>query len=692
MSDNERPLNRLGAETSPYLLQHARNPVDWHPWSEEAWARARAEDKPVLVSIGYAACHWCHVMERESFEDPAIAALQNDLVISIKVDREERPDVDEIYMDAVQMMHGHGGWPLNMFCTPDGEPFFGGTYFPPRGRTGMPGWPDVLNGVSRAWREQREQVSEQAGQLAKHLNLRVELAGEESSETAAQIRARAARALLQSKDAAQGGFGGAPKFPQPAYLRLMLAHAIDDSAADAPAAREHLALSLRKMAEGGIHDQLAGGFHRYAVDAIWLVPHFEKMLYDNGLLIPLYLAAHRMTGEPQFAQVAERTADYLLEELRTPDGAFFASTDADSEGEEGKYFVWTRDELFQLLDQNDAEAAARVWGVDIGGNFEGKSILHLSQQPADAARFLGRSVEDVEASLDRARTALLAERAKRIPPATDTKIITAWNGMAIAALAEAGAALDAPRFTDAAADAAAFILSNCCTENGRLLRIHSAGKASVPAFIEDYAALADGLLSLYEATAEEHWFAGARALIEEACLLFWDEEHGAFFTVANDGEQLVAKRKPAQDGATPSGNALAARALARLYAMTADGAYADRIEAMRRAFAAYLEKAPTMMGDFVSTLDWLEAHRAVALIGDPDDPEFQAMRRAVLDGPPLPAILMQRPPDAETEIPQLADKPAHPRPAAYVCRGSACSAPVFSAADLAQLLREGAPA
>ena len=692
MSEDERPLNRLGAETSPYLLQHARNPVDWHPWSEEAWARARAEDKPVLVSIGYAACHWCHVMERESFEDPAIAALQNDLVISIKVDREERPDVDEIYMDAVQMMHGHGGWPLNMFCTPDGEPFFGGTYFPPRGRTGMPGWPDVLNGVSRAWREQREQVSEQAGQLAKHLNLRVELAGEESSETSAEIRTRAARSLLQSKDAAQGGFGGAPKFPQPAYLRLMLAHAMDDSAADAPAVREHLALSLRKMAEGGIHDQLAGGFHRYAVDAVWLVPHFEKMLYDNALLIPLYLAAHRMTGEARFAQVAERTADYLLEELRTPDGAFFASTDADSEGEEGKYFVWTRDELFQLLDQNDAEAAARVWGVDIGGNFEGKSILHLGQQPADAARFLGRSAEDVEASLDRARTALLAERAKRIPPATDTKIITAWNGMAIAALAEAGAALDAPRFTDAAADAAAFILSNCCTENGRLLRIHSAGKASVPAFIEDYAALADGLLSLYEATAEEHWFAGARALIEEACLLFWDEEHGAFFTVANDGEQLVAKRKPAQDGATPSGNALAARALAKLYAMTADGAYADRIEAIRRAFAAYLEKAPTMMGDFVSTLDWLAAHRAVALIGDPDDPEFQAMRRAVLDGPPLPTTLMQRPPNAETEIPQLADKPAHPRPAAYVCRGSACSAPVFSAADLTQLLREGAPA
>ena len=691
MDGDGRAENRLAGETSPYLLQHARNPVDWFPWSDEAWERARAEDKPVLVSIGYAACHWCHVMERESFEDPAIAALQNESVISIKVDREERPDVDEIYMDAVQMMSGHGGWPLNMFCTPQGEPFFGGTYFPPRGRTGMPGWPDVLNGVARAWREQRPQVAEQAGQLVKHLNLRVELAGEESGESARDLRARAAGALLQSKDAAHGGFGGAPKFPQPAYLRLMLAHALDDSATDAEAAREHLALSLRKMAEGGIHDQLAGGFHRYAVDAIWLVPHFEKMLYDNALLIPLYLAARRLTGDEQFARSAERTADYLLEGLRAPEGAFFASTDADSEGEEGKYFVWTRDELFTLLEQADAEAAARVWGVDIGGNFEGKSILHANQPTADAARFLGRPSEEVEASLERARAILLAERGKRVPPATDTKIITAWNGMAIAALAEAGAALDAPRFTEAAAEAASFILSNCCTEEGRLLRIHSAGKASVPAFIEDYAALADGLLSLYEATAEEHWFAGARALIDDACRLFRDDEHGGFFTVANDGEQLVAKRKPVQDGATPSGNALAARALARLYAMTADGIYADRIEAMRGAFSAYLSKAPTMMGDFVSTLDWLAEHRAVALIGEPDDPELRAMRRAALQGPPMPTVVMQRTGGAETAIPQLADKPAHDRAAAYVCRGMACSAPVFTADDLTRLLEEGAP-
>ena len=400
--------NRLAGETSPYLLQHANNPVDWYPWGDEAWARARAEDKPVLVSVGYAACHWCHVMERESFEDDAIAAIQNDLVVSIKVDREERPDVDEIYMDAQQMLHGHGGWPLNVFCTPDGRPFFGGTYFPPQRRTGMPGWTDVLQGITRAFREQREQVEQQATQLTQHLNLRVELASEELSETPAQVRSRAATALLQSADHTHGGFGGAPKFPQPYYLQLLVQQALDGSAGNRHDASSHLVHSLRKMAEGGIYDQLAGGFHRYAVDQIWLVPHFEKMLYDNALLIPLYLDAHRLSnprsplppsggempkaegGRSLFARIAEETADYLLNELQTPDGAFYASTDADSEGVEGKYFVWTRDELHELLDEQDAEIACRRWGVDVGGNWEGNSILTAAQS-ARGCRALARS-------------------------------------------------------------------------------------------------------------------------------------------------------------------------------------------------------------------------------------------------------------------------------------------------------------
>ena len=678
--------NRLARETSPYLLQHANNPVDWYPWSEEAWARARAEDKPVLVSVGYAACHWCHVMERESFEDDQIAALQNDLVVSIKVDREERPDVDEIYMDAQQMIHGHGGWPLNVFCTPDGRPFFGGTYFPPQRRTGMPGWTDVLEGVTRAFREQRDQVEQQATQLTQHLNLRVELAGEELTESAAQVRSRAATAMLQAADRTHGGFGAAPKFPQPFYLQLLVQQALDESAGNRNDARRHLADSLRKMAEGGIYDQLAGGFHRYAVDQIWLVPHFEKMLYDNALLIPLYLDAHRLQdaseADPLFAHIARETADYLLNDLQTPDGAFFASTDADSEGVEGKYFVWTRDELHELLDERDAEIACRRWGVDIGGNWEGNSILLAAQSPEDVARWLDLPLTEVHSSLERSRRTLLERRTTRIPPATDTKIIAAWNGMAIDALAKAGAILEEPRFIDAAERAARFILNNMRSDDGGLLRIHSAGRASVDAFAEDYAALADGMISLYEATGDEAWYSEARAMIDAMIDRFWDHEGGGFFTVGRGGEQLIAQRKPTQDGATPSGNSLAARALARMYALTSDGRYADLIEAMRTAFSAYLSKAPTMLGLFVSVEDWLTNHRSVALVGPVDDGELLQMRRDLLSGPPRPMVVMRRLGD-DTVIPQLADKPQQGgKPTAYVCQAFACSAPVHKAAEL----------
>ncbi len=686
--------NRLSRETSPYLLQHANNPVDWYPWSEEAWARARAEDKPVLVSVGYAACHWCHVMERESFENEQIAALQNDLVVSIKVDREERPDVDEIYMDAQQMLHGHGGWPLNVFCTPDGRPFFGGTYFPPQRRTGMPGWTDVLQGVNRAFREQREQVEQQATELTRHLNLRVELAGEELAESPAQVRSRAATALLEAADRTHGGFGGAPKFPQPYYLQLMVQQALDESASNRNDAQRHLADSLRKMAEGGLYDQLAGGFHRYAVAQIWLVPHFEKMLYDNALLIPLYLDAHRLIGrregDPIFGRVARDTADYLLNELQTPDGAFYASTDADSEGVEGKYFVWTRDELHELLDAQDAEIACRRWGIDVGGNWEGKSILLAAQSPDEVSRWLDLPLTDVETSLAGSRQALLEHRSTRVPPATDTKIIAAWNGMAIDALARAGAVLDEPRFINAAERAARFILDNMRSDDGALLRIHSAGRASVDAFVEDYAALADGMISLYESTGDEAWYAEARTMIDAMIERFWDHEGGGFFTVGREGEQLIAQRKPTQDGATPSGNSLAARALARLYALTADGRYADLIEAMRTAFSAYLSKAPTMLGLFVSVEDWLTDHRSVALVGPPGDPEIAAMKRDLWTDAPRPMVIMQR--NDDTIVPQLSDKPQQDgRPTAYVCQAFACSAPVHTAADLRSTLAQPLP-
>ena len=687
--------NRLARETSPYLLQHANNPVDWYPWGEEAWARARAEDKPVLVSVGYAACHWCHVMERESFENDAIAALQNDLVVSIKVDREERPDVDEIYMDAQQMLHGHGGWPLNVFCTPDGRPFFGGTYFPPQRRTGMPGWTDVLQGITQAFREQRDKVEQQATELTRHLNLRVELAAEDLTESPAQVRSRAATALLQAADHTHGGFGGAPKFPQPYYLQLMVQQALDASASNRADARQHFSHSLRKMAEGGIYDQLAGGFHRYAVDEIWLVPHFEKMLYDNALLIPLYLDAYRMADDPAdaelFSRIARETSDYLLDGLQTPDGAFYASTDADSEGVEGKYFVWTRDELHEILDPQEAEIACRRWGVDVGGNWEGNSILLAAQPPEDVARWLDLTTAEVEASVARSRQTLLEHRATRIPPATDTKIIAAWNGMAIDALAKAGAVLEEPRFIDAASRAARFILNHMRNQDGALLRIHSAGRASVDAFVEDYAALADGMISLYESTGDESWYSEARLMIDAMIERFWDHEGGGFFTVAREGEQLIAQRKPTQDGATPSGNALAARALARMYALTAEGRYADLIEAMRGTFSAYLSKAPTMLGLFVSVEDWLTDHRSVALIGPADDSELAQMRHNLWSGEPRPMVVMQRSGD-ETVVPQLVDKPQqNGQPTAYVCQAFACSAPVHTADELQTVFDDPLP-
>lgn len=688
--------NRLARETSPYLLQHQDNPVDWHPWSDEAWQLAREQDKPVLISIGYAACHWCHVMERESFENHDIAQLQNELVVSIKVDREERPDIDEIYMDAQQMLHGHGGWPLNVFCTPDRKPFFGGTYFPPQARTGMPGWPDVLRGVDTAWRQKRPQVEAQANQLARNLDLSSNLIADfdhDQPEPPADIRQRAANHLLQNADRTHGGFGAAPKFPQPFYLRLLLQHALDHNAPNRDDAQRHLALSLTHMAHGGIYDHLAGGFHRYAVDQTWLVPHFEKMLYDNAILIPLYLDAWRLDHNPLFQRIARETADYLLRDLQTPHGAFYASTDADSEGEEGKYFVWTRQQLFELLEHPDAEIACRHWGVDIAGNFEGKSILHNALSIEDTARWADTTPDHVHDTINRARQTLLQHRDQRVPPATDTKIIAAWNGLAIDALAQAGAVLNHPPFTDAAERAAQFILDHMRDRDGRLLRIHAGGRPSVPAFLEDYAALADGLLSLYETTADERWFRHAQHLADDMCQRFWDHEHGAFFTVANDGERLIAQRKPNQDGATPSGNALAAKLLARLYALTADGQHADRIADMQRAFAPFLQQAPTMQGLFVASIDWLADHRAIALVGHPDDPQLNAMRRQHWTSPPNAAVLMQRLPDHPSDIPQLADKPAvDAQPTAYVCRGFACSPPVHTSDDLRNTLNQPLPA
>jgi uncharacterized protein YyaL (SSP411 family) len=680
--------NRLAQETSPYLLQHQHNPVDWHAWGSEAWERARAEDKPVLISIGYAACHWCHVMERESFEDDALAARQNDAVISIKVDREERPDVDEIYMEAVQLMRGQGGWPLNVFCLPDGRPFFGGTYFPPVDRQGMPSWGQVLDSVSTAYRERRDELEQQAGQLLDHMSgVPGALDDPADASDPATARRAAADSIMQSYDKQFGGFGGAPKFPQPFFLSLLLQHAAADNHTHA---RDQVLTTLRDMAEGGVYDQLGGGFHRYAVDQRWLVPHFEKMLYDNALLPPIYLDAGRLSGDPFFFRIAEETLDYLIRELRTPDGAFYASTDADSEGVEGKYFVWSLEEVRTHLG-DDSDLFARYYDVSEAGNFEGTNILHPQMPLGRAAGWYQLDESEAEAKLRDARKTLLAVRDGRIPPATDTKVIAAWNGMAIDALARGGAVRDAPRFIEAAVAAAEFLLATLRTDDG-LLRIYSGGRASIAAFLEDYAALADGLISLYEATGDVRWFRASVELAEEMIDRYWDVEGGGFFTTGSANEALVARRKPTYDGATPSGNSHAARVLSRLYALTGEGRYADLLTEMESAFGVILAKAPVMMTGFVSSLDWLRRHRAVAVVGDADVAGTRALLRSVWDGPPGPTVVMAGDPSGESVVPQLQGKTlVDGRATAYVCHGFACSAPVTTPEALRELMAAELP-
>ena len=692
MSGDPKHTNRLAGESSPYLLQHAHNPVDWYPWGDEAWEIARRENKMVLVSIGYAACHWCHVMERESFENEAIAARQNELAVNIKVDREERPDVDEIYMQAVQLLRGQGGWPLNVFCLPDGRPFFGGTYFPPERRMGMPSWPEVLEAVGQGFRDRRSQVDEQAEELVRHLHAPASM--KPAAETpAAAVLASGARAVMDTFDARWGGFGGPPKFPQPYLLRLLLQHA---AANDDQQASDQALFTLRKMAEGGMYDQLGGGFHRYSVDGQWLVPHFEKMLYDNALLVPLYLDAWRLSHDEFHARIARESLDYLLREMRSPEGVFYSSTDADSEGEEGKYFVWTPDETVRLLGTEEAEIFDRYYGVSPHGSFEDKSILHPTMSVEAVAKWYQKDETDAAAIIERGRATLLAERAGRVPPATDTKVIASWNGMAIDALAQGGAVLGEPRFTAAAEAAAAFLMEALRSADG-LSRIYARGRASIPAFLEDYAALADGLLTLYEAGGDERWFVEARALAEEMLAKFWDEENGGFFTTGRDNEALITRFKPAHDGATPSGNSHAAKVLARLYALTGESLFVDRFEATARAHALLLERAPTAMPLLVTSLDWLRRHQTVALVGDPVSPAARALGDVVRRDYHPTAVLAQRALDATgapaaTQVPQLAGKElVDGGPAAYVCQGFSCSAPVTDPRELSELLRVPIP-
>jgi uncharacterized protein len=676
--------NRLIHETSPYLLQHAHNPVDWYPWGEEALARAKAEDKPILLSVGYAACHWCHVMEHESFEDPDTAAQMNAGFVSIKVDREERPDIDGIYMDAVQAMSGQGGWPMTVFLTPDGAPFFAGTYYPKNDMQGMPSFRRVLGAVASAWKERRADVLAQGQQVVAHIEQSSRLAGTADPLTPT-IAGNAWDTLRTAFDPEWGGFGGAPKFPQPMTLEFLLRqHARGEKGALPMVTR-----TLDRMLTGGIYDQLGGGFHRYATDGRWLIPHFEKMLYDNAQLIRLYARAWQVTAQPAYRRVVAETVAYLIRELRHPEGGFFSSQDADSEGVEGKFFVWSFDELAELA----SPAVAAWFGALPEGNWEGHNILWTPRSPATVAEPFGLSAEDLMVQVNEGRRALFEAREQRVRPATDDKVLAGWNGLAIAGLAEAGRIFGEPAWVGAAIAAAEFVLGTMRGEGGRLHRAWRDGRLGGPGYVDDYALMADACLTLYETTFEPRWLDEARGLADEMVRLFRDAEGDGFFQTGSDAEQLVVRPKELFDNAVPSGNSVAAGVLGRLAHLAGTPEDTVVAESALRLVAQLMERAPTGFGHALGALDFhLGPVTEVAIVGRPGEADTAALLEQVT-GRYLPnsVVALAAPDDAAAaeRVPLLRDRPQlDGKATAYVCEHFVCQRPVTDPAALAEQLEE----
>lgn len=705
-TNEHKHTNRLINETSPYLLQHAHNPVDWYPWGPEALAKARQEDKPILLSIGYSACHWCHVMEHESFENEQIADLMNKHFVSIKVDREERPDLDSIYMQAVQAITQQGGWPMTMFLTPEGKPFFGGTYFPPAdrryGSQTMPGFPRILLNVAKTFETQRAEIEEQAQQIAEYLqqNSSVPLRGRGSIQAGSALLLNllddASKALGETFDAQNGGFSRAPKFPNTMAHELLLRTHLHRQAGEMsstnkqPGELEMVETSLRKMAYGGIYDQLGGGFHRYSVDAVWLVPHFEKMLYDNALLSRLYLHAYLVTGKPLYKRITEETLDYIIREMTSPEGGFYSTQDADSEGEEGKFFVWTPTEIEQALSPEDAKLLMTCYGVTPQGNFEGKNILHVTVEPQQLAETMLLGVEEVQATLHNARTELFNWREHRVKPGRDEKILTAWNGLMLRSFAEAARYLKRDDYLTVAKTNAAFLLREL-RKDDRLLRTYKDGQAKLNGYLEDYACLADGLLALYEATFETHWFTAAQSLMEQAITLFADDANGGFFDTGTDHEALINRPKDIMDNATPAGNSVAIEVLLKLAAWTGSRSYGQRADDYLRGLADLMVQHPQAFGHVLGALDLaISGSKEIAILGSPSAPDAQALLAEVnRHYRPNSVIACAAPDDQETiqAIPLLADRPLNDGKAtAYVCQNFACQAPVNTPQALAQQL------
>ncbi len=670
--------NRLAGEMSPYLRQHALNPVDWYPWGPEALERAQREDRPILLSIGYAACHWCHVMERESFENPATAAIMNERFVCIKVDREERPDLDAIYMQAVQALTGSAGWPMTVFLTPAGEPFYGGTYFPPDDRHGMPAFHRVLEGVSHAYATRRDDVRKTTETLRQIYDAASAPSTATGDVTPALLE-RAFRLMAAEYDTRHGGFRGAPKFPHAMALDAALnawAHT------DEPFPLELALQSFRAMARGGIYDQIGGGFARYATDAVWLVPHFEKMLYDNALLTRLGVHLWQATHDDEVHRVCEETLDWLAREMTAPDGGFYSTLDADSEGEEGRFYLWTPGEIDALLG-DDGPLVRAYYGVEPEGNFEGRSILHVLDGFDAAAARAGVGTERMRSAVARARPVLYEARSRRVWPARDEKILAAWNGLMLRAVAEAARAFDSPRYRDLALANGEFLFRTM-VRDGRVLRSHQDGRMRLPGYLEDHAAVALGALGLYDLTFDRRWLDRARLLGASIVRWFWDDASGAFFDTAADHEQLITRPRDITDNATPAGTSLAVELSLRLAELFGDEAHRARAERVLAALAGPMAQHPLAFGHLLGAAD-LAVHGAVelALVGDPATPGMHALvRTAARRFVPSLVLAGGRTRD-NPDLPLLAGRAvADAQPTAYLCRAYTCNAPVTDPALL----------
>jgi hypothetical protein len=675
--------NRLAGQSSPYLLQHKDNPVDWYPWGEEALEKARNEIMPIFLSLGYAACHWCHVMEHESFEDPETAAIMNEHFVSIKVDREERPDLDGIYMDAVVTMTGQGGWPMSVFLTPDGKPFYGGTYFPPVRRYNMPSFKELLQGIAQTWQEKREEILDSGVKLVEQIQRRA-LPFDQQEAPDPQTLGKASLALAQSYDWKNGGWGSAPKFPQPMAIHFLLQRA----AAGDKMALDMATHALKAMARGGMYDVVGGGFARYSVDDNWLVPHFEKMLYDNAQLAREYLHAYLLTREPFYRRICEETLDFVLREMTDEQGGFYSSLDADSEGEEGKFYVWTLAEIEETLsDKKDAAFFVAAYGVTPEGNFEGRTVLQRALDDEALAEQFGLGAEEVQSKLDESHSKLLAAREKRVRPATDDKALVSWNGLMLAAFAEAARYLKRPDYLEAAKKNAAFLLG-ALQGDGRLLRSWREGKAMHNGYLEDYAGLILGLLSLYQSDPDPRWFAEAVRLAEEMIAHFSDPS-GGFFDTRDDHEELIVRPKDLQDNATPSGNALAAAALLQLAAYTGKGEWHDlavrSISALQSAMARY----PSAFAQWLTALDLaLDPPKEIAVVGDPGDKQTQNLVEELWSAwrPSAVAAISDYPPAENAPLLLKNRELLNGKPTAYVCQNFVCLLPVNTAEELAKQL------